>query len=172
MLPTAHAQERPEARRFYTGVGSTVGSDHTQIVAFGLLVRAHAPRWLPRSAGPMSLHWDVSLGAWRAPRTEGGHRTFVHLFGMLVWRHTIGGQESRWFVDLGLGGGVFDHVYAAGPRRFSTAFQFTQTLGLGYRFGPGNAYEVSLRAQHVSNASIKKPNPGQNLVMLRLATNF
>lgn len=172
MAPAVHGQEGAAAYRFYAGAGTTARSDSTQITSLGLLVPAPPPQWLPRNAGPMSLHWDISLGAWRAPRIEGGHRTFAHFAGLLVWRHAIGHRESHWFIDLGLGAGVFDHVYAAGSRRFSTAFQFTQALGLGYRFGQRDTYEVSLRAQHVSNGGIKKPNPGENLVLLRLATRF
>lgn len=174
LAPAAvHTQpEGPSTARFYADMGVTAGSEHTEVASIGLLLPVRASGWLARNAGPMSLHGDVSLGAWRASRMEGGHRTFAHLAGLLLWRHAIGGEGSRWFMDLGLGAAVFDRVYAAGTERFSTAFQFTEALGLGHRFGQDGAYEVSLRARHVSNASIKKPNPGANLVLLRLSARF
>ncbi|RYG65377.1 acyloxyacyl hydrolase, partial [bacterium] len=39
---------------------------------------------------------------------------------------------------------------------------------LGYE---GNS-EIALRIEHFSNASIQKPNPGQNFVQLRYAWNM
>lgn len=166
------AQESGLAYRFYVDAGATASSERTRIAAVGWLLPAPDLRWLPRNAGPLSLHWDLSLGAWRASRADGGHRTFTQLAGLAVWRHALGAEGSSWFVDLGLGAVVFDHVYAARSRRFSTALQFTQALGLGYRFGPHGAYEVSARAQHASNGGIRKPNPGENLLRLRLAVVF
>ncbi|ART57310.1 acyloxyacyl hydrolase (plasmid) [Acidovorax carolinensis] len=166
------AQESSLASRFYADAGATSSSERTRIAALGWLLPAPDLRWLPRNAGPLSLHWDLSIGAWRAECADGGHRTFTQLAGLAVWRHGLGAQGSGWFVDIGLGGVLFDHVYAARSRRFSTAFQFTQALGLGYRFGPNGTYEVSARAQHVSNGGLKKPNPGENLLRLRLAMGF
>jgi lipid A 3-O-deacylase len=41
----------------------------------------------------------------------------------------------------------------------------------GRRHAPGRreAADLSLRLQHVSNAGIKEPNPGENFVQLRYA---
>ncbi|MBJ9974133.1 acyloxyacyl hydrolase [Pseudomonas sp. S75] len=172
--PPALAQP-PYARpayRLYGDIGTTLEAEKTRVGSIGLLVPVRGPDWLPRNAGPMSLHWDLSVNVWQAPRAQGGHRNFTQLAGLAVWRHAIGGSASRWFLDLGLGASVFDDLYETPRHRFSTAFQFTQALGLGYRFGRGAAYEVSLRAQHVSNGRIKKPNPGEDLVRLRFAAEF
>jgi len=38
---------------------------------------------------------------------------------------------------------------------------------VGLRFGQERRQEVMLRVQHLSNASIKSPNPGINYVQLR-----
>jgi hypothetical protein len=49
-------------------------------------------------------------------------------------------------------------------KRFSTAFNFGDHIGIGYRTGRG---EWSLRLQHFSNAGIDTPNPGEDFVQLR-----
>ncbi len=173
MAPETHAQQGGVTTyRLYADAGVTVKSDSTHIASLGLLLPASAPAWLPRNAGPLSSHWDLSLNVWRAPDSDGGRRTFTQFAGLYVWRHSIGGKASPWFLDLGLGASLFDQVYATRSRRFSTAFQFTEALGIGYIFGPGDAYEVSLRAQHVSNGGIKKPNPGEDVIRLRFAARF
>jgi hypothetical protein len=54
----------------------------------------------------------------------------------------------------------------------STAFQFGNHVGLGYRFGATNAFDLSYRFQHLSNASIKSPNAGINFHQVRAQYNF
>ena len=52
----------------------------------------------------------------------------------------------------------------------STAFEFADHIGLGYVFN--NKFDLGLRVQHYSNAGIKKPNNGENFVVLRGAYRF
>jgi hypothetical protein len=54
----------------------------------------------------------------------------------------------------------------------STAFQFGSHIGLGYRFGAKRSYEIGYRFQHISNAGIKKPNPGINFHQVRVQYHF
>ncbi|WP_168734351.1 acyloxyacyl hydrolase [Pseudothauera nasutitermitis] len=171
--PTATAQTPPDSgRRFYADLGSTLEGDAAHTAAVGVLLPSSLFTGVPRDAGPLSLHWDLSLTHWRAPGAQGGHRSFTQLAAMGVWRHPLGGPGAPLFVDLGLGVSIFDRLYASGTDRFSTAFQFTQAIGLGYRFGEKHAHEISVRFQHVSNGGIKRPNPGENFVRLRFASRF
>jgi lipid A 3-O-deacylase len=75
-------------------------------------------------------------------------------------------------MEGGLGGTVKNHVNRTADEPFSTAFQFTEVVGVGRSFGAHGEHEVSVRLQHVSNASIKKPNPGANFVRLRYLYGF
>jgi len=59
-----------------------------------------------------------------------------------------------------------------GDKRFSTMFQFGDHLGVGYRFGTKGAFDLSYRYQHLSNASIKRPNNGINFNQIRLQYHF
>lgn len=158
--------------RLYIDGGATMEGESASTASLGGLIPSRLFPSVPRTAGPLALHWDLSVSHWRTQREHGGHHSFTQLTGMGVWRHPLGGPNAPLFVDVGVGVSVFDRLYTAGTERFSTALQFTQVLGVGYRFGPKQACEVSLRAQHISNAGIKKPNPGEEVLRVRFAYSF
>ena len=54
----------------------------------------------------------------------------------------------------------------------STAFQFSDTLGAGVQFGNRARSTVGVRFQHLSNASIKRPNPGINFTQVYYQQSF
>ena len=137
------------------------------------VVGAYLP-WAPGAGGPggsTSFAWDVFVSQWHAPRGS-SHRNYVQLGVLATWRYRFAGGTSPWFADAGIGPTVFNHVYRTPDREFSTAFQFMEVLALGRSFGERGQHEVSLRLQHVSNGSIKKPNPGENSVRLRYLYRF
>lgn len=84
------------------------------------------------------------------------------------WAH--GDQLA--FVDLGVGGHLLSHTSLQGGPNLGTAFQFGEWIGTGIRFGRGEAYEVGLRLEHLSNADLKLPNDGITFVSLRAAWHF
>ena len=53
-----------------------------------------------------------------------------------------------------------------------TRLNFSDNLGLGRTFGARGEQELSLRWQHTSNGGIRKPNPGQDLLLVRYAHAF
>ncbi len=157
-------------RRLYLEAGGTLrGGARAESITAGVLVPSDWFPSLDRQAGPLTLHWDLWASHWQGPAGDaGGRRTYTQLGAMAVWRHALG-TSSPWFVELGFGGTVMDRLYRSPDDTFSTAFQFTESAGLGYRFGPRDRYELSLRLQHVSNGGIKKPNPGATFAKLRLS---
>lgn len=169
----ATAQSTDSTNRVYLEGGRSVGgSQTTQSVTVGMLVPSTLFTSLTREGEPFALHWDIWVSQWRAVRASGDRREFSQLGAMGVWRYMPEGAGSAWFVDLGFGGGLFNRIYTTRDHSFSTAFQFTEALGLGYRFGENKAYEVSVRLQHFSNGGIKEPNPGENLVRIRFSMPF
>ena len=62
---------------------------------------------------------------------------------------------------------VLAPLYRSRDKRFSTAFNFGDHVGIGVQLGDDHGQELSLRLQHFSNAGIKDPNPGENFVQLR-----
>jgi lipid A 3-O-deacylase len=63
-------------------------------------------------------------------------------------------------------------VYRSQHKQVSTAFNFVDVIGVGYSFGASREHELGLRVVHVSNADIRKPNPGMDSVQLRYARVF
>ncbi|MEJ6021336.1 acyloxyacyl hydrolase [Ramlibacter sp. PS4R-6] len=121
----------------------------------------------------------VELGAqvegfaslWRAPQTAGGNKTFVQL-GLLPVLRARPGAASPFFAEMGIGLSYTDDVYVSRRKTFSTRFNFYDMLGVGVGFGAQREHEVGVRFVHISNAGIKRPNPGENFVLLRYAHSF
>lgn len=142
------------------------GDGDTDAISAGVLVP-----WTPRQSvrgGALSFYWDLFASQWRAP---GGRQT-SQLGVIATWRYRFAEGASPWFAEAGVGATVMDRLYHAASRDFSTTFQFTEVLGLGYSFGERGAHELSVRLQHFSNGGIKKPNPGEDFVRLRYAYRF
>jgi hypothetical protein len=124
-------------------------------------------RWQKRwgERGIVSGYHEVSIGHWRAD--TGGSRAVVTQLGVTpTLRYWPDGQPRRWFIEAGVGANVLAPIYRTRDKRFSTAFNFGDHIGVGYRTA-GAGGEWSLRLQHFSNAGINHPNPGENFVQLR-----
>ncbi|MDR6889620.1 MULTISPECIES: acyloxyacyl hydrolase [Variovorax] len=126
----------------------------------------------PVHEGALTSYWDLFVSQWHAPALDSGPRSYTQIGAIYTWRYRFGAGNSLWFAEAGVGGTVMDHLYKTPDRTFSTAFQFTEVLGVGRSFGENGKHELSLRVQHFSNAGIKKPNPGENFVRLRYTYHF
>ena len=109
-------------------------------------------------------HWSAR-GA-----TERNSLTQLGLLPLLRYRFDHG--RSDWFVDAGIGISVMNAMYGTSNKQFSTRFNFVDVAGVGRSFGPQRRHELSLRVAHISNANIRKPNPGENFLQLRYAALF
>ena len=126
----------------------------------------------PTATTKIDLSWEWSLAYWRGTRVdpETGSRNPLFDLGF--------GPDFRWISRSGRGffgeGGLAIHTlsgnYGNNGRRLSTKLQFLTHLGVGYVFE--NAVFLSLRAEHVSNGSIKQPNDGVNFVGIRVGRPF
>ena len=130
----------------------------------------NGPRWQLGNT-PVEAYWDIYLSRWSASDAPGG-RDVTALGLTPTFRFLPGGPSAGWFVDAGIGATYSNRVYVPAPKSFSTRFNFASHVGVGLQFGEQRAHELSLRVQHVSNASIKKPNPGENFLQLRYAVRF
>jgi lipid A 3-O-deacylase len=71
--------------------------------------------------------------------------------------------NDRYFVEAGIGATVFSRTRFA-DKDIGSAFQFGSHVGLGMNITPASS--LSLRVSHYSNAGIKSPNPGLDVVQL------
>lgn len=83
--------------------------------------------------------------------------------------------DTGWFRPLfeaGIGVRLLSHVQQTPNRTMSTSFQFADMVGIGAQLGEHQNYQVGFRFQHLSNARIKKPNPGINFSEIYAQYNF
>jgi hypothetical protein len=119
-------------------------------------------------AGALSGYFEASVGRWIGEGDSSGASAWVTQIGITpVLRFHFNRSERTWFLEAGIGANVLTPLYRSSDKRFSTAFNFGDHLGVGRRFGAKGSYEISLRYEHFSNGGIKRPNPGEDFVQLR-----
>lgn len=145
------------------------GSLHrgSEVVGIGLNLPFdwQAMRW----GGRFSASAEVSASRW-ASDSDSGRQVQAQLALVPLLRYTPREGRSPWFVEAGIGLSLHRRAYEAGDIRMSTRWNFYDVLAVGRRFGEDD--ELSLRAVHVSNAGVRKPNPGEELILLRWAHRF
>lgn len=144
------------------------GEEAVRAAGLGL---AWALPWRSAS-GAFSGRAEAFASRWRTPWVDGGHKALVQLGVVPVLRWRGDGGRSPWFVEGGIGLAWLDGDLRTPERTFGTRLNFSDNLGAGRIFGADGAHEVSLRWQHTSNAGVRKPNPGQNLLLARYAHAF
>lgn len=117
-------------------------------------------------------HWDVYVSRWSFDAAAGqpSHTVLLGVTPTLRLRPDQG--RSPWFIEGGIGATVASDRYITVHKEFSTRFNFASHVGFGVNFGEQRRHELSLRVQHLSNAGIKSPNPGENFVQLRYGYHF
>lgn len=166
--PCAHAEEGRTGQPLpHGGVYLQYGVAEHNVRAFAAGVVWPWRNWTRNSGGlQFTGFWDVHVLQGHSRDQDGGRRRTlaVGLTPMLRATSAATGRE-HWFVEAGVGLTFSDGYYASGDRRFSTRYNFTTSVGVGWVWG--RSHEVSLRIAHASNAGIRRPNPGENLLQLR-----
>lgn len=128
-------------------------------------------RWFQGTDWHLGGYWDIAAGYWRRGDARPGEREELFDIGLTpVLRIQPNGLAGP-YAEAGIGMHLLSHS-SIGDKRMSTAFQFGDHLGIGYRFGAKGSYDLGYRFQHLSNGSIKRPNPGINFHQIRLQYNF
>ena len=130
-------------------------------------------RWLETSGWHVGGYWDLQAGYWDNSSQNKTNSGLWELAFTPVFR-VQQNQPSAVspYLELGVGAHLLSETSVSAQRDLGTAFQFGSHAGLGARFGPKNAFDLSYRFQHLSNASIKEPNDGINFHVLRLGYWF
>jgi lipid A 3-O-deacylase len=122
--------------------------------------------------GEFSAQAELSLSYWNARAFGGGQEGFWNVGLVPLLRYRLSDGSSPWFVEAGIGINASNKRYVTPDKTFSTRLNFSDNVALGRSFGTGWNQELSLRLQHSSNAGIKKPNPGEDFVLVRYAYRF
>ena len=145
------------------------GGKHVQSAAAGLVWDIDWHR--EYASGALSSYIEADIGQWRTSgRTD--DRTFTQFGVTPMLRFHPRAMGSGWFVEGGIGANSISPLYRNGDKRFSTAFNFGDRVGVGRRFGGRDAHEITLRVEHFSNCRVKEPNPGQNFIQVRYTRRF
>jgi len=119
----------------------------------------------------LASYLDAAIGYWNFGGATPTQNKDIFELGLTpVMRVQPNGLVGP-YIEAGLGVHLLSHT-SIGDTRMSTAFQFGNHIGLGYRFGARESFDVAYRFQHLSNASIKRPNAGINFNQIRLQYHF
>ena len=108
----------------------------------------------------MPTHVQFGGDVWRVPDL-GGITRRLDLSVSAIWRN-----ERRWgYWEAGFGGYLLSKTINNEDTRMPSAFEFGSHLGIGFRLAKDHTIGVGL--QHLSNAGIKQPNGGIDLVLVQ-----
>lgn len=127
-------------------------------------------RWLQGKDWHVGGYWDLAAGYWHHSAPPGFNEDLSEISLTPVLR--LQGNDKRGpYVEGGLGFHLLSET-SIGDKRLSTSFQFGSHIGAGLRFGAKGQYDFGYRFQHLSNAGIKRPNPGINFHQVRFQYHF
>jgi lipid A 3-O-deacylase len=143
---------------------STGGSaDFGTPVRIGLRGDGHQ-RWFESERGYLSTYYELSLNHFTDPVRPA---TAISFSPILIYHFKRSGKIKP-FVEIGSGFSYFSRKNV-GIRKSATNFQFEDRIGVGFRNGK---HDWTLRYMHYSNANIKKPNDGIDMVMISYGYKF
>jgi lipid A 3-O-deacylase len=126
---------------------------------------------LQLNVGNVSVYVETSVGRWSTDGERGRDVAWITQVALTpVLRFQPYGHS--WFAELGIGANYLGPIYRTEQKRFSTAFNFGDHVGVVWKFGEDQRQELALRLQHFSNAGIRQPNPGENFWQLRYTRSW
>ncbi|MGB5105671.1 MAG: acyloxyacyl hydrolase [Candidatus Zixiibacteriota bacterium] len=143
-------------------LGYGEGIDNTKLLRLNLQWTYSPPLFTNRGFEVAGIA-QLGGGIWR------GDRDIVDISATPVFR-LQGADHSpniRPYFEAAIGFHYISDIQMR-QRVLSTNFQFGDHLGIGVVFGKSKTIDVSYLFQHLSNASIKRPNSGINFHILRI----
>ena len=131
-----------------------------------------ANQWFQSNNTHLGGYWDLTAAQIQQNRYRNivGNQHNIYDLGITPVLRFQSNDKLGFYGEAGIGAHVFSELYDNNSRRFSTAFEFGDHLGVGYVFA--NKLEVGLKVQHFSNGGIKHPNSGANFAVLKAAYHF
>ena len=124
-------------------------------------------KWFTDQRWQLGGYWDAQIGAWD---NDAGPGSLADISLTPVFR--LASADSPIYFEAAIGFHYLSDYPSRGGSRFAPKFQFGDHLGIGARFGARKEHDLGLRLQHLSNAGIKNPNPGINLILVRYQYHF
>lgn len=153
-----------EHKPFISTLSAAYGRTHDEIDVYRLALRKDSGySWLSNYTGWLSLYYEASLNLWK----KGTDEVYVGALSP-VFIYYFGRPDNliRPYLEGGIGAAGLSNTEIGGNRQFSTAFQLEDRIGAGVQI---KNFDVCFRYMHYSNASIKQPNDGIDILMLAMA---
>ncbi len=114
--------------------------------------------------------WDLSFHRWTSDSDKAGvETTSGSIIGLSpVFHYQMRNMAYTPFIEMGGGPHLLNDIMIEDENK-STQFQFGSIFGLGIK---KDGFEAGYRYLHISNASIKMPNPGTDIHSLHLGYHF
>jgi hypothetical protein len=130
-------------------------------------------QWRVTDSLRLGGRWEIAVGRWWSEAgVDGEDRAWVTQFSLIPNLRLSSAYGDGWYAQVGSGPSLLLPLYYSNERRFSTKFNFQSHLAVGYVAGIGGEHDFGVRIEHFSNAGIREPNPGVNLVSLRYTYRF
>lgn len=123
-------------------------------------------QWLKTDVGYLSGYFELSYNKWE--HSTGGDINGVALSPVFVYWFGDKDNLIQPYIEGGIGATYIDEYYIA-DRNLSSNFQFEDRIGAGVRIG---FFDINARYMHYSNASLKQPNHGIDIVILTTSIWF
>jgi lipid A 3-O-deacylase len=151
ILPSLAGAADPQWVAFF---GRAVESQDTDVVRLGyrLPLKESEAWWMP-------THAQLGASVWQVPDIRGTTRRF-DINATSIWRN----EKSWGYWEAGFGGYLLSKTINNEDTRVPSAFEFGSHIGIGFKLGPGT---LGVGLQHLSNAGIKQPNGGIDLVFVQ-----
>lgn len=128
--------------------------------------------WWHSNGTHIGGYWDATLAQWRGNRFRNipGNTQNITAVGITPVFRFQSDSMKGFYAEAGIGAHLLSELYDNNDKQLSTRFQFGDHIGVGYVFS--NDADISLKVQHFSNGSIKKPNDGVNFAVIRVSVPF
>lgn len=157
------------------GLSIIAGAGEESTARYGIsLKRDWEKKWFAEKDWYLSGYWEGGVGNWKGDEGSTGNDSITTVSLTPVFRlqpQRPGENGILPYIDFAVGIYILSDT-TIGDRNLSTSFQFGSQIGVGFRFGKKQEFEIGYLFEHLSNASIKKPNPGINFLLLRLGYRF
>ena len=115
----------------------------------------------------MPTQFQLGASIWRVPDL-GGTTQRLDLNATPIWR-----AERPWgYLEAGIGVYLLSKTINNDANHLPSSFQFGSHVGAGLHFGERGQGRVGIGLQHLSNAGLKQPNGGINLMLATLSFEF
>ena len=129
--------------------------------------------WSVGSATQLLAYWEATAGVWRGHSQAGENQIITDLGITPVFRlqqQELSGFAS--YLEGAIGFHLISPTFIYSNRKFGSAFQFGDLVGVGIRYGEHRQFDLGYRFLHVSNGNIKQPNPGINFSQVHFIYHF